>query len=210
MKLYDFKLAPNPRRVRMFLAEKGIDMPMEQINTREGEQFSEAFRAINPRGTVPALVLDDGTVLTESVAICRYFEETNPEPALFGRTPAEKAVVENWNRRAEIEGMMSVGDALRNSLPMFADRGLAGAPDGVPQIPALVERGKAMLLRWLGHLDKPLGETKFLAGDAFSVADITAFISLETAKRVEFEVPEEFANVRRWLADVAARPSAQA
>ena len=210
MKLYDFKLAPNPRRVRMFLAEKGIDMPMEQINTREGEQFSEAFRAINPRGTVPALVLDDGTVLTESVAICRYFEETNPEPALFGRTPAEKAVVENWNRRAEIEGMMSVGDALRNSLPMFADRGLAGAPDGVPQIPALVERGKAMLLRWLGHLDKRLGETKFLAGDAFSVADITAFISLETAKRVEFEVPEEFANVRRWLADVAARPSAQA
>lgn len=210
MKLYDFKLAPNPRRVRMFLAEKGIDMPMEQINTREGEQFSEAFRAINPRGTVPALVLDDGTVLTESVAICRYFEETNPEPALFGRTPAEKAVVENWNRRAEIEGMMSVGDALRNSLPMFADRGLAGAPDGVPQIPALVERGKAMLLRWLGHLDKRLGETKFLAGDAFSVADITAFISFETAKRVEFEVPEEFANVRRWLADVAARPSAQA
>lgn len=210
MKLYDFTLAPNPRRVRMFLAEKGIEVPTEQVNTREAEQFKPEFLAINPRGTVPALVLDDGTVLTESVAICRYFEETNPSPALFGSTPAEKAVVENWNRRAEIEGMQSVGDALRNSLPMFADRGLAGAPDGVPQIPALVERGKAMLLRWLGHLDQHLADNKFLAGENFSVADITAFISFETAKRVEFEVPAEFANVQRWLKEVASRPSAQA
>lgn len=210
MKLYDFTLAPNPRRVRMFLAEKGMDVPMEQINTREGEQFKPEFLAVNPRGTVPALVLDDGTVLTESVAICRYFEETNPSPALFGSTPAEKAVVENWNRRAEIEGMQSVGDALRNSLPMFADRGLPGAPDGVPQIPALVERGKAMLLRWLDHLDQRLADNKFVAGENFSVADITAFISFEVAKRVEFEVPERFANVRRWLDDVASRPSAQA
>ena len=210
MKLYDFTMAPNPRRVRMFLAEKGIDMPMEQVNTREGEQFSDAFRKINPRCTVPALVLDDGTVLTESVAICRYFEETNPEPPLMGRNPAEKAVIENWNRRAEIESMQSVGDALRNSLPMFADRGLAGAPDGVPQIPALVERGKAMLERWLGHLDARLAETKFVAGDDFTIADITAFISFETAKRVDYEVPASYANVTRWLADVAARPSAKA
>ena len=210
MKLYDFKLAPNPRRVRMFLAEKGIDVPMEQINTREGEQFSDSFKAINPRCTVPAMVLDDGTLLTESVAICRYFEETHPEPPLFGGTPTEKALVENWNRRAEIEGMQSVGDALRNSLPMFADRGLPGAPDGVPQIPALVERGKAMLLRWLGILDDRLADNTFLAGENFSVADITAFIGLETAKRVEFEVPAEFAHVHRWLADVAGRPSAAA
>tara|TARA_R110002167_G_scaffold60017_6_gene169962 strand:- start:934 stop:1566 length:633 start_codon:yes stop_codon:yes gene_type:complete len=210
MKLYDFTLAPNPRRVRMFLAEKGIEVPTEQVNTREGAQFSDAFLAVNPRGTVPALVLDDGTVLTESVAICRYFEEINPKPPLFGANPKEKAVIDNWNRRAEIEGMMSVGDALRNSLPMFADRGLAGAPDGVPQIPALVERGKAMLVRWLGHLDKRLGETKFLGGDDFSVADITAFITFETAKRVDFEVPASYANVTRWLKEVESRPSAKA
>ena len=156
------------------------------------------------------LVLDDGTVLTESVSICCYFEATNPEPPLFGRSATEKAVVDNWNRRAEFEGMLSVGDALRNSLPMFADRALAGAPDGVPQIPALVERGKAMLERWLGHLDNRLGETKFLGGDNFSIADITAFISIETAKRIDFEVPANYANVTRWLKDVESRPSANA
>lgn len=210
MKLYDFSMAPNPRRVRMFLAEKGIDVPMEQINTREGEQFSEAFLAVNPRGTVPVLVLDDGTTLTESVAICRYFEEVNPEPRLFGTSATEKALVDNWNRRAEFEGMMSVGDALRNSLPMFADRGLPGAPNGVPQIPELAERGKAMLDRWLDELDKRLANCPFLAGDNFSVADITAYIGIETAKRVEIEVPTNFANVRRWLGDVESRPSASA
>lgn len=210
MKLYDFTLAPNPRRVRMFLAEKGVDVAMEQINTREGGQFSDAFLAVNPRGTVPVLALDDGTVLTESVAICRYFEESCPQPALFGSSATEKATVENWNRRAEFEGMMSVGDALRNSLPMFADRGLPGGPSGVPQIPALVERGKAMLERWLAHLDKRLGETKFLAGDNFSIADITAFIAFETAKRIEFDVPASYANTTRWLKSVESRPSANA
>jgi glutathione S-transferase len=211
MKLYDFNLAPNPRRVRMFLAEKGItDVPMEEVNTRDGSQFADAFLAINPRGTVPVLALDDGAVLTESVSICRYFEETNPQPALFGSTPTEKALVDNWNRRAEFEGMMSVADAMRNSLPMFADRALAGAPSGVPQNAALAERGKAMLQRWLGHLDKRLGETKFLAGDHFSIADITAFIAFETAKRIEYEVPASYANVTRWLAEVASRPSASA
>ena len=210
MKLYDFALAPNPRRVRIFLAEKGIEVPMEQVNTREGAQFHPEFLAVNPRGTVPALVLDDGTVLTESVAICRYFEEIHPEPPLFGRTATQKAVVENWNRRAEIEGMSSVSDALRNALPMFAGRALVGAPDGVPQIPALVERGKAMLERWLGHLDTRLATARFLAGDEFSIADITAYISFETAKRFEYEVPASYPNVIRWREEVAARPSSSA
>ena len=211
MKLYDFKLAPNPRRVRMFLAEKGIkDVPMEEINTRDGSQFAAAFLAINPRGTVPVLALDDGAVLTESVSICRYFEETNPQPPLFGSTATEKALVDNWNRRAEFEGMLSVGDAMRNSLPMFADRALAGAPSGVPQNAELAARGKAMLERWLEHLDKRLSETKFLAGENFSIADITAFIAFETAKRIEYEVPATYANVTRWLAEVANRPSASA
>jgi glutathione S-transferase len=210
MKLYDFTLAPNPRRVRIFLAEKGIEVPMEQINTREGAQFQPEYLAINPRGTVPAMVLDDGTVLTESVAICRYFEESHPEPALFGRSATEKAVIENWNRRAEIEGMNSVADALRNSQAMFTDRALVGAPNGVAQIPALAERGKAMLERWLGHLDQRLGETEFIGGDTFSIADITAFISFETAKRIEFEVPTTYANVQRWLQAVQDRASAKA
>jgi glutathione S-transferase len=210
LKLYDFTLAPNPRRVRIFLAEKGVEVPMEQVNTREGAQFQPQFLAVNARGTVPTLVLDDGTVLTESVAICRYFEETHPEPSLFGRTATQRAVIENWNRRAEIEGMTSVSDALRNTLPMFAERGLVGAPDGVPQIAALAERGKAMLERWLGHLDARLATTRFLAGETFSIADITAYISFETAKRLEYEVSANYPNVVRWLGEIAARPSSSA
>jgi len=155
-------------------------------------------------------VLDDGTVLTESVAICRYFEEIYPEPPLFGRTATDRAVVENWNRRAELEGMSSVSDALRNALPMFAERALVGAPDGVPQILALVERGKAMLDRWLGHLDARLLTTHFLAGDSFSIADITAYVSFETANRFDHEIPAKYANVIRWREQVAVRPSINA
>jgi glutathione S-transferase len=210
MKLYDFKLAPNPRRVRMFLAEKGLEVPSVQINTREAEQFSAAFQSINPRGTVPVLELDDGTVLTESVSICRYFEETNPEPPLFGRDAKEKAIVDMWSRRAEIECYGPAADVVRNSLEMFKDRGIAGMPIGVPQIPALVERGRASYHRFLERVDPELATRRFLAGDAFSIADITAFIAMDFAKRGELEVPSSCPNVLRWQADVAARPSASA
>lgn len=210
MKLHDFALAPNPRRVRMFLAEKGIEVPMVQVNTREGQQFSDAFRRINPRCAVPVLELDDGTYLAESVAICRYFEETQPGPPLMGRDPKDRAIVEMWNRRAELDGMIVVGEMVRNALPLFADRAIAGVPGGIPQIPALVERGKASLGRFIEHLDRRLANNRFLAGEAFTIADITAFIAIDTAKRVEYEVPASCANVRRWLAEVGARPSAQA
>ncbi len=210
MKLYDFSLAPNPRRVRMFLAEKGIEVPTVQINTREAEQFSEAFQKVNPRGTVPALVLDDGTTLTESVSICRYFEELHPEPPLFGRTTQEKAVIDMWNRRVEIECYAPSGDVVRNSLEMFKDRAIAGVPNGVPQIPALVERGRNSFARFVGRLDEQLAENKFIAGDNLSIADQTAFITLDFAKRGELEVPATATNVLRWQAEMAARPSASA
>ncbi|MEQ9641484.1 MAG: glutathione S-transferase family protein [Alphaproteobacteria bacterium] len=210
MKLYDFAPAPNPRRVRMFLAEKGIEVPTVQVNAAEGEQFSDAYRKVTPRCIVPALELDDGTVLTESMAICRYFEELHPEPPLLGRDAKDKAVVEMWQRIAEIEGQGATRDVLRNSLPSFAGRGLAGAPDGVPQIPALVERGKASFERFLARLDERLAESKFLAGDDFTIADISAIIPVDVAKRLEMPVPDSFANVKRWIDDVSARPSAKA
>ena len=210
MKLYDFSLAPNPRRVRMFLAEKGLEVPMVQVNTREREQFSDWFRAINPGCTVPALELDDGTIITESVAICRYFEETHPEPALMGRDAADKAVVEMWNRIAELEGLASVSDAVRDTLPMFEDRAVAGQPSGVPQIPALAERGRAGFGRFLERLGGRLAACPFVAGDGFTIADITAFVAIETAQRVELAVPEAHANVVRWLGETTARPSASA
>ncbi len=210
MKLYEFSLAPNPRRVRMFLAEKGIQVPVVPINTREKEQFSEAFLKVNPRGTIPALVLDDGTTLTESVSICRYFEELHPEPALFGRDAKEKAVVDMWNRRMEIEGYAPAGDVVRNSLEMFEDRAIAGIPNGVPQIAALAERGRASFTRFLGRLDERLDESHFIAGEQLSIADQTAFITIDFAKRGELEVPNTAKNILRWQSEMAARPSASA
>ena len=210
MKLYDFSLAPNPRRVRMFLAEKGIEVPTVQINTREAEQFSEAFLKVNPRSTVPALELDDGTVLTESVSICRYFEETQPEPALMGRNATEKAVVDMWNRRAEIECYLPAADVVRNSLDMFKDRGLPGMASGVPQIPALAERGRATFARFIERTDAHLANSQFLAGDRFSIADITLYIAIDFSKRGELEVPAACSNMLRWQSEIAARPSASA
>lgn len=211
MKLYDFKLAPNPKRVRMFLAEKGIEPPeLVQVNTREREQFADWFRKVNPGCTVPALELDDGTCITETVAICRYFEAQQPEPPLMGRDPKDQAVVEMWNRRAEIEGFLVAADVVRNALPMFEDRGVPGLPSGVPQIPALVDRGRAGMGRFFDRIDARLGESRFLAGDDFTIADITAFITIEFVKRAEIEVPERCTNVRRWVEDVSARPSASA
>lgn len=210
MKLYDFSLAPNPRRVRMFLAEKGVEIPSVQINTREREQFSAAFKAVNPRCIVPALELDDGTCIVESVAICRYIEEIHPAPALFGSDAKEKALVEMWNRHAEFDGFGAVGEMVRNSAPMFEDRGLAGLPGGVPQIPALVERGRQTMDRFLVFLNGHLEGNAFLAGDNFSIADITAFVAIEFSQRASYEVPSRLSHVKRWHGEIAARPSAKA
>jgi glutathione S-transferase len=185
MRLFDFALAPNPRRVRMFLAEKSVEIPLVQINTRERAQFDESFVAINPLSMVPVLELDDGTCIAESVAICRYIEELHPEP------PASEVV--------------------RNALPMFEDRGLSGMPGGVPQIPALVERGKQSLGRFFALLHRQLADNSFVAGEAFTIADITAFVTIEFAKRADVEVPERGTeNVVRWHAEIASRPSAAA
>lgn len=210
MLLYDFALAPNPRRVRMFLAEKGIEVPMVQVNTRERQQFTDEFRRKNPWCSVPVLELDDGTCICESVAICRYFEETHPEPPLMGRTPVEKAVIEMWNRRAELDGFLAVADVVRHSLPMFADRSVVGVPEGFPQVPEVAEHGRRRWKLFLDRFEQRLGESRFVAGDTFTIADITAFVTLEFAKRVELEVPETHPNLRRFREEVAARPSAAA
>ena len=211
MRLFDFAPAPNPRRVRMFLAEKSVEIPMVQVNTREREQFDEAFVAKNPLKAVPVLELDDGTYISESVAICRYIEETHPDPALMGTDAKDKAIVEMWNRRVELTGYAAASEAVRNSLPMFADRGLSGVPGGVPQIPALVDRGKQTLGRFFNLLNGQLAETPFVAGSAFTIADITAFVTIEFAKRADVEIPATGAeNVARWHAEIASRPSASA
>lgn len=209
MKLYDYPAAPSPRRVRIFLAEKGIEVPTEEVDLRAGKQLTEEFRRLNPQCVVPYLVLDDGTGICESLAICRYFEALHPEPALFGATPLEQAMVEMWSRRAELEGYLAVGEAFRNATPGFKGRALPG-PDGYEQIPALVERGRARTLRFFDLLDERLADSAFLAGERFSVADITALVTVDFARWIKLELPETHANARRWYDAVTARPSAAA
>ena len=211
MRLFDFALAPNPRRVRMFLAEKSVEIPLVQVNTREREQFEESFKAINPLSMVPVLELDDGTCIAESVAICRYIEETHPQPPLMGTDAKDRAIVEMWNRRVEFLGYAPTAEVVRNSLPMFEDRGLSGVPAGVPQIPALVERGKQSLGRFFTLLDRQLADNQFVAGTAFTIVDITAFVTIEFAKRADVQIPDHGTdNVLRWHAEIASRPSAAA
>lgn len=210
MKLYDFELAPNSRRVRMFLAEKGVTIPTVQINVREREQFSPDFVKINPFCVVPVLELDDGTCIGESVAICRYIEVLHPEPSLMGRDAKEQAVIEMWNRRAELEGMSAAGEIVRNAAPMFEGRGVAGVPDGFAQIPALVERGKKRMGRFFEMWDRQLADNTFVAGPNFSIADITSFIAIEFSKRAEITIPDACKHVARWHEAISQRPSAKA
>jgi len=209
MLLYDFELAPNPRRVRMFMAEKGIEIPRVQVNLRQGEQFHAQFMRDNPAMIVPALSLDDGTLLTETMAICRYLEALHPTPSLFGVDAKTQALVEMWSRRAEFEGFMAVAEALRNSVERFKDRALPG-PRNYAQIPALVERGKARAAGFFEDLEAGLAGKTWLAGEGFSVADITAFVVVEFAGWVEVQPTPAQTNIARWRTAVAARPSASA
>lgn len=209
MKFYDCATAPSPRRVRIFAAEKGIDLPTVQVDLRNGEQFTPAFRAINPDCTVPALALDDGTVIADAIAICGYLEELHPEPALIGRTPQERAVVTALNRQIERDGFFAAMDALRNATKGLKGRALPG-PHDYEQIPELAERGRARLGHFFHDMDTRLKDREFVAGSRFTIADISTLVLIDLAGRVKLTIPAECANLRRWYAAVAARPSAKA
>ena len=203
MKLYDGGRSPNPRRTRIFLAEKGIKLPLEQVDLGAMQQKSAAYAAINPIQRVPALVLDDGTVITESIAICRYFEALQPDPPLFGLGALEIARIEMWNRRLELHLLFPVSHVFRNSHPAMKEM-------EVPQVPAWAEANKPRILEFIGLLDRELKDRPFVAGDAFTVADITGLIAIDFMKPAKLGVPDELANLKRWHAAVAARPSASA
>jgi glutathione S-transferase len=203
MKLYDGGRAPNPRRVRVYLAEKGIAVPMEQVDLGSRQQQSAAFTQINPIQRVPVLVLDDGTTIAESIAICRYFEELNPDPPLFGRGAAEIARIEMWNRRLELHLLFPVSHVFRNTHPAMKEM-------EVPQVPAWAEANKPRIAQFLGVLDRELEDRPFVAGERYTVADITGLVALDFMKPAKLRVPEEYAHVRRWHAEIAARPSAGA
>jgi glutathione S-transferase len=209
MQFYDCATAPSPRRVRIFLAEKGITVPTVQVDLRNGEHLQPAFRRINPDCTVPALVLDSGTVLTDAISICVYFEETHPEPALIGRTPEEKAITIGWHRQAERDGFYGVMEAFRNTTPGLKGRALPG-PIDYEQIPALAERGRARVLHFYARMDARLAESAFVAGPRYSIADITTQLTVEFAKWAKLPVPDSCPHLRRWFEQVCARPSAKA
>lgn len=210
MKLYDFPHSPSPRRARMFAAEKGLELQLETVNIREKGQFSEAFRAISPNCTVPVLELDDGTPICDSLAIWRYLEEIQPEPPLMGRTPLEKAMVELWLRRIELEGYQAVVEIVRNGAERFKDRALPSA-EPFAQIPALAERGKRRLALFYEMLDERLRESAYVAGPEFTAADIHALITIDFAERAaEITPPERLRALKAWHDKVSARDSAKA
>ena len=211
MKLYDSTLAPNPRRVRMFMAEKGVDYENIQVDIIKGDNLNESFLSINPRGLLPTLVLDDGTVIDETVAICRYIEEMHPEPALLGTDAISKANIEARQRHMEFDGLLAAADAFRNSFPGFSSRGLAGNAGSVDAIPALAERGKNAMLRFYESLNAALDDSAFVAGETFSIADITALCTIDfAAGAARLPSPDQCSNVQRWHAEVSSRPSAEA
>lgn len=200
MKILDDKRAPNPRRVRVYLAEKGIEVPFEHVEIMTGAAKTAEFTALNPIQRVPVLILDDGTAIAETMAICRYFEALHPEPSLFGRTPLEIAQAEMWNRRAELNFSLPVAQVFRHLHPAMAEL-------EKPQVPAWAEANKPRVASIIRIFDEALGKTQFLAGDHYSVADITAMIATDFMKPARLTIPEDAVNFKRWYAEVCARPS---
>ena len=210
MKFYDFSMAPSPRKVRMLIQEKGLDIPTEQIDLRSKQQFTDEFRQINPNCTVPVLQLDDGKIICESEAICRYLEELHPEPALFGSSAWEKAQVNEWSRRIELDGYLAVAEAFRNRGSFYKDRAIPGTLP-VEQIPDLIQRGTKRVKHFYTQLDQELEQqsSQWLAGEQFSMADIMAYIVIDFSKRLELQPEPGLGALHAWYQRVAQRPSAQ-
>ena len=207
MKLHDCQMAPNPRRVRIFLAEKGIEVEKIEHSILEGETCGDDYLKINPWGTVPALELDDGTVIREAPAIFRFIETDHPDPNLLGNDPKEAAEIEAWERFSEINGMGAIGEFFRKQTEALAGRGLPG-PTSLDLIPALVERGQARAGWFYKQLNEQLGKHEYVGRDSYSVADITAQCAIDFGIAVSLGIPDDCANVARWHATVSARPHA--
>ncbi|HXT06885.1 MAG TPA: glutathione S-transferase [Roseiarcus sp.] len=203
MRLYHSPFAPNARRVRMFLAEKGLELPLVPVDLAKLEQRSEDYNAVNPFQVIPALELDDGSVISESIAICRYLEELHPQPALFGTTPRERAEIEMWQRLAEFQLLFTIAQTFRHTHPAMREM-------ENPQVPGWADSSRAKAMTAMRRFDRALASRRFLAGERFSVADITGLIAMDFTKPARIVVPDELVNLRRWRDEVGARPSAKA
>lgn len=203
---YDFPMAPSPRRARIVLREKGVEHDTVVVNLAENEQLSDEFRAINPRCTVPALKLEDGTVLDDNAAILAWADAEYPDPPLLGRTPVERGLVAAWVARSEFEGLLPIAEALRNRTSRMKGRALTGPLD-IEQIPALAERGRKRLPFFWETLEKRLEGREFLATDDFTAADIIALVALDFANVVKGQPGEDHQEIWRWRRALDARPS---
>lgn len=209
MMLYDHPHAPNARRVRVFLAEKGIEVPTRTVDLMAKENLEAGYLAVNPAGTVPCLELDDGSRIMESVAICRYFETLRPDPPLMGTDALDRAIVEMRHRQVELNGVQAAGEMLRNGSPRFAGRALAG-PHPFAQIPELAERGRERMRLFFAWLDGVLADSEFVAGARYTVADILAMVAVDFASWSKSTPEPGQTHLAGWLEKVSARPSAKA
>ena len=203
MKLYNSNFAPNPRRVRVFLAEKGVSIPCVEVDLAKLEHKTPEYSAVNPFQVIPSLELDDGAVIGESIAICRYLEDLHPEPNLFGLTPLERAMVEMWQRRVEWHLLLPIGQAFRHSHPRMSEM-------EDPQIPDWAAANRTRALHNMLVFDEILRDRPFVAGERFTVADITGLVALDFAKPARIAIPPELAHLNRWRDALKARPSASA
>jgi glutathione S-transferase len=202
MKIYEYTMAPNPRRVRVFLAEKGLKVPYEQVDIATAQNRTPEFLKINPLGGLPVLELDDGIHIAESVAICRYFERLHPEPRLMGKDAKDEAIVEMWNRRMEFEVLSMTASAFRNTTSFFKGR--------IPQSAEYGEICKSAAIKRLEWLDTVLANRAYIAGDRFTIADITGMIGIDFGRQSDIRIQPNQRNLARWNESVSSRPSAKA
>ena len=205
MKLYDFEPAANAQRVQVFIREKDIEIPTEQLNVREGRQFSEPFTSMNPFHCVPFLELDDGTVISESISICRYLEEIYPNPALFGITAETRAIIDMWLRRFELDGFIPMLHAVRNHVENFKGRVVPRTRTDLPQSPKMVTRGIEMGKMFLERVEPHMADKEFVAGSRFSVADITAFFTVKLTKPLEIDISSSYPAIAAWMDRMSKR-----
>ncbi len=202
MKIYETRTAPNPRRVRMFLAEKGIDVDYVQVDIQSGENLSKEMRKKNPIGKIPILELDDGTCIAETDAICTYFESIQPEPPLMGTSPIEKATISMWQRQVEFAFMLQVGMCFQHTTGYFKDR--------MVPVPEYGKQAGINAAKYMSILERRLGESEYIAGDKFTIADITALCSMDFARVINIRMKDEQVNLQRWYESVNGRESAKA
>jgi glutathione S-transferase len=208
MKFYDCLTAPSPRRVRIFIAEKGVTLEIRMVDLANGEHLTDTFGKINPRRTVPVLELDDGTCLLDTFSICSYLEGIFPEPNLMGRDAKERAVIAMWQRHMDLDGQSAIAECFRNSSRGFRGRAMTGPVD-YEQIPELAERGRQRVRQFFRDLDCRFADSEYVAGDRFTIADITALVAVDFARAIKETVPDDAMNLKRWREAVTLRPSSR-